>query len=64
MNLMFRMSLLNLTNFINMTLIKTKCQLVNFDKFFDGYIIFNVELGIFLFLIKRCPLKYYKKVEI
>jgi hypothetical protein len=39
---MFRMNLLNLTNFINITLIFKKCKLVNFDKCSNGYLIFNI----------------------
>jgi len=57
MNLMFRMSLLHLTNFINV-------NLSTLIICFDGYIISNVDLDIILILIKKCPIKYYKKVEI
>jgi hypothetical protein len=36
---------------------------VYFDKIFDGYIIFNVVLNIFVILILKCPSKYYKKLK-
>jgi hypothetical protein len=42
MNLMFRMNLLSLTNFINISLIKNSVNLLIFIKYFDGYLIFNV----------------------
>jgi hypothetical protein len=48
-NLVFRMNLLNLTNFINITLIKNKCKLVNFGKCFNGYLIFNIGMNKYVY---------------
>lgn len=52
MNLMFRMNLLNLTNFINITLIK-KCKLVNFDKCSYGYLIFNIGMNKYVYKLDQ-----------
>jgi len=57
--LMFRMSLLNLINFI----IKKNVNLSSLIKCFNEYFIFNVDLNMFLIFIKTCLLKYYKKIQ-
>jgi hypothetical protein len=40
---------------------KNNVDLSTLIKFSDGYSIFNADLNMFPILIKRCPLKYYKK---
>jgi hypothetical protein len=57
MNLMFKIILLNLTNFINMALIKNNVNLSTLIRCFDVYIIFNVDLNIYLILIKKVSIK-------
>jgi hypothetical protein len=52
MNLMFRIGLLNLTNFINISFIKYNVKLSTLIKFSNGYFIFNVYLNMVLILIK------------
>jgi len=42
---------------------KNNLNLSTLVKCFDGYIISNVDLEIFLIWIIKCPIKYYKKVE-
>jgi hypothetical protein len=46
-----------------MTLIKNNVNLSTLIIFFDGYIIFNVDLNIFVILILKCLLKYYRKLK-
>jgi hypothetical protein len=59
---MFRMSLLNLISFVNIKFIKSNIDLSTFIKCFNEYFIFNVDLNMFLILIKRFQLKYYNKI--
>lgn len=60
MNLMFRMKLSSLTNFINIKFLK--CKLSNLLKHFDKYLIFNGGLNNFLKVLDlKMSTKYYKK---
>jgi hypothetical protein len=60
MDLTFRMSLLNLTNFINITLRKNNVTLSTLIKCFNEYFICNVDLNMFLILINGRPFKFGK----
>jgi hypothetical protein len=65
MNQMFKIILSCLTNFINIKLIKKNTvNLLTLIKCYDGHFIFTIDLNMFLILITRCPLKYYKNSKL
>ncbi len=59
-NLISKMNLLSLTNFIDITLIKNNVNLSNFY----GYFIFIIELNRLQILVKRCPHNITKKFKL